>query len=140
MMQIPIVRSVLAVIFSVAVALGLFMVVEGVSANLHPWPADFGGTFEEVARQVESYPAWVLALLGGVGYGAIMLICTFIATRLGHNRNPWHGYGVGAFLFAVVVANMAMLPYPIWFWVLMFAVLPSAGYLGTKRGAEIRPT
>ncbi|MBT8097655.1 MAG: hypothetical protein KJO19_11515 [Woeseia sp.] len=131
-MKIPIIKSILAVTLSIAVAFGLFMAVEGVSSLLHPWPADFGGTFEEVARQVETYPVWVLAFLGGVGYGATMLVCTFIATRLGHDRNPWHGYGVGAFLFAMVLFNMFMLPYPIWFWVLMFAVLPPAAYTGTK--------
>ena len=115
----PTIKSVLAVILSIAVAFGLFMAIEGVGSILHPWPADFAGTSEEVARQVETYPTWVLAFLGGVGYGAIMLICTFIATRVGHNRNPWHGYGVGVFLFAMVVFNMTKLPYPIWFWVLM---------------------
>ena len=43
--------------------------------------------------------------------GQAMLICTFIATRLGHNRNAWHGYGVGVFLFAMVVFNLTKLPY-----------------------------
>jgi hypothetical protein len=131
-MQNPIIKSVLAVILSIAVAFGLAMAVEGISSILHPWPADFTGTFEEVARQIETYPTWVLAFLGGVGYGTIVLICSFIATRLGHNRNPWHGYGVGVFLFAMVIVNMTMLPYPIWFWVLMFTVLPLAAYFGTK--------
>lgn len=128
----PILKSVFAVLLSIAVAFGLFMAVEGLSSILHPWPADFSGTFDEVAHQVATYPAWVLALLGGVGYGAILLVCTFIATRLGHNRNPWHGYGVGVFLFAMVVFNLTMLPYPVWFWVLMFTVLPPAAYFGTK--------
>lgn len=131
-MQNPIIKSVLAVIFSIAVAFGLFMAIEGVGSILHPWPADFAGTFEEIARQVESYPTWVLAFLGGVGNGVTMLICTFIATRLGHNRNPWHGYGVGVLLFAMVIINLTMLPYPIWYWVLMFIVLPLAAYFGTK--------
>ena len=131
-----IVKSGLAVILSLATALFLVMVIEGISAILHPWPEDFRGTFEEIAQQVETYPAWVLALLGGVGYGATMLVCVFIATRIGHNRNPWHGYGVGVVLFAMVVINLTQLPYPTWFWVLTFTVLPAAGYFGTKFGAN----
>ena len=63
-----ILKSVLAVILSIAAAILLFIVIEGVSSILHPWPEDFAGTFEEISRQVETYPAWVLALLGGVGY------------------------------------------------------------------------
>lgn len=137
-MQNPTIRGVLAVVLSLAAAVGLFVAVEGISAILHPWPADFGGTFEEVARQVESYPAWVLALLGGVGYGATMLICTFVATRVSLNRNTWFGYGVGIFLFAMVIYNMVMLPYPIWFWLLMLTVLPSAAYFGTRLASEKR--
>ena len=134
-----IVKSVVAVILSIAAAICLFMVIEGISSILHPWPEDFAGTFEEIEHQVETYPAWVLALLGGVGYGATILICTYIATRVGHNRSPWHGYGVGVFLFAMVVFNMTQLPYPTWFWVLMFTVLPPAAYCGTKRGARSAP-
>ena len=135
-----IVKSVLAILLSIAAAVFLFVVIEGISSMLHPWPEDFAGTIEEIAHQVETYPAWVLALLGGVGYGTTMLICTFIATRVGHNRNPWHGYGTGGFLFATVVLNMNQLPYPAWFWVLMFFVLPPAAYFGTKLGAENRST
>ena len=126
----------MAVFLSIAAAIFLFIVIEGISSILHPWPEDFSGSFEEISHQVETYPAWVLALLGGVGYGATMLICSFIATRLGHNRNPWHGYGMGAFLFSMVVFNMTQLPYPTWFWVLMFTVLPLGAYCGTKRAAK----
>ena len=127
-----IVKSVVAVALSVAAAIFLFMVIEGVGSILHPWPENFAGTFDEISHQVETYPVWVLALLGGVGYGATMWICSFIATRIGHNRNPWHGYGVGVVLFSGVVLNMTQLPYPIWFWVLMFVVLPPAAYCGAK--------
>lgn len=138
-MQNPIVKSLLAVILSIAVAVGLFMVIEGVGAILHPWPEDFAGTFEEIAHQVETYPTWALALLGGVGYGALMFLCTYIATRLGHNRNPWHGYGVGVFLFAIVVFNLTQLPYPTWYGLLMFTALPTTAYFGTKLGAAHMP-
>lgn len=130
-----IIQSILSVVLSLAAAVFLFMVIEYISSILHPWPEDFSRTFEEIAHQVETYPAWVLALLGGVGYGATMLICTFIATYVGHNRNPWYGYGMGALLFAMVVFNLTKLPYPTWFWVLMFATLPPAAYFGTKCGA-----
>lgn len=135
-MKNPIIRTILAVFLSIAVAFGLVVAIEGVSSILHPWPDNFAGTAEEIARQVETYPNWVLALLGGVGYGVTMLICTFIATRIGHNRNPWHGYGVGLFLFAMVILNLTMLPYPIWYWALIFTALPLAAYFGTNLAAK----
>ena len=78
----------------------------------------------------------MLILLGGLGYGVTMFICTLIATRVGHNRNPWHGYGIGGFLFAMVVCNLMMLLYPVWYWVMNFLVHPIAAYAGTKFGIE----
>ncbi len=130
------IRTVFAVILSVVVAFGLVAAIESVSSILHPWPEDFAGTAEEIARQVETYPAWVLVLLGGIGYGATMLICTFIATRISLDRNPRHGYGVGLFLFAMVILNLTVLPYPIWYWVLMFTALPLAAYFGTNLASK----
>ena len=44
--------------------------IEGIGSILHPWPEEFAGTPEEIVHQVESYPAGMLALLGGVGWGA----------------------------------------------------------------------
>lgn len=131
-MQNPIIKSVLAVVFSVIVSVVLFMLVEGVSALIHPFPEDFGGTFEEVAYQVETYPTWALVFLGGVGWGGLVVICTWLATRYGHNRNPWHGYGVGVFLVGMAAFNMSMLPYPTWFIVFMLVLLPAATYFGTS--------
>ncbi|MBM89589.1 MAG: hypothetical protein CMQ41_14555 [Gammaproteobacteria bacterium] len=111
--------------------------VEGVSAIFHPWPAGFAGTPEEIILQVERYPAWELALLGSVGWGGTMLICVFIATRMGHNCNPLHGYGVGLILLVMVVFNLSMLPYPVWFWAMNLTILPAAVYFGTGFSIKI---
>ncbi|MDD9891119.1 MAG: hypothetical protein OXU66_05050 [Gammaproteobacteria bacterium] len=135
-MQNPIIKSMCAVIFSIIVSVVLFMLVEGVSMLIHPFPEDFGGSFEEIAYQVETYPTWALVLLGGVGWGGLVVICTWLATRYGHNRNPWHGYGVGIFLVGMAAYNMSMLPYPVWYIVFMLVLLPLAAYLGTKLAAK----
>ena len=65
-------RSIGSVALGLIVALILVTGVEGVSAVLHPFPEGFGGTSEEVMEHVANYPAWVLALLGGAGWGAAM--------------------------------------------------------------------
>jgi|APSaa5957512535_1039671.scaffolds.fasta_scaffold26187_2 hypothetical protein len=127
-------RSITSVALALIVAFALVVGVEGLSALLHPWPADFAGSPEEVLEQVATYPAWVLLILAGVGWGSTMLISTYLATRLSSNRHPAHGYGVGLFLLAMVVFNMSMLPYPNWLWVLNLLVLPAAAYFGTALG------
>ena len=139
-MKNPIVKSTFAILLSIVTALVLVVAIEGISAVLHPFPEDFSGSMEALAAHVAAYPPWVLALLGGVGYGAVMFICTYVATRFGHRRRRWHGYGVGAFLFALVVFNMMQLPYPAWYGPMVLIVLPAAAYFGTRRGSAGSPT
>ena len=123
-----------AIILSLVIAVVLAAALEGLSAILHPWPADFAGTSEEIAMQVETYPAWVLALLGGGGWGGTMFVSAWLATRLGTRRKTIHGYSVGLILIAAVIFNISMLPYPVWFSLLNLVVLPAALYLGVRLG------
>ena len=125
-------RSIGAILLSLVTALLFAAGLEGLSAILHPWPADFAGTNEEIVRQGETYPTWALALLGGVGWGATMFISVWLATRLGSNRNPIHGYVVGVILIAAAIFNISMLPYPTWFSLLNLVVLPAALYCGVR--------
>ena len=60
-----------------------------------------------------------------------VFVSSWLATRLGTGRHLAHGLVVGAILFAAVVFNMAMLPYPIWFWVNLI-VFPIACLWGAK--------
>ncbi len=95
---------------------------------------------ESEKPQKRAHAATCSKVIGFESNRETMLISTFIATRVGHNRHPWHGYGVGICLFAMVVFNMTQLPYTTWYWILMFAVLPQAAYIGTQLGATNTPT
>jgi hypothetical protein len=123
-----------AILLSLFIAFLLAAGLEGLSAILHPWPADFAGTSEEIAIQVETYPTWLLALLGGVGWGGTMFVSAWLATRLGSKRKPIHGYLVGVILISAVILNISMLPYPIWFSLLNLVVLPTTLYFGVRLG------
>lgn len=127
-----VVRGIWGVIVGIVVAIGLFMAIEGISAILHPYPEGFMGTKVEIAKHVTNYPIWVLTLLG-VGYGLTMFVCTFLTTCIGSvKRKLWLGYGVGALIFAMVVINLVILPYPIWYRVFMLTILPVACLGGPK--------
>ncbi|MCG8414419.1 MAG: hypothetical protein MI746_09400 [Pseudomonadales bacterium] len=131
-----ILQNTAAVLISLFVAILLLAGIEWVGAILHPFPADFAGTREEVMEQVANYPAWILALLGGAGWGFTMFTATWIATRCSAKRHPVYGVGIGVVLLSAAVFNMAMLPYPLWYWILELLVLPTGIYLGTLIGAN----
>lgn len=126
-----IIRSVGSVSAGLIVALILVIGVEGMSSILHPFPA--GGDpadFEACKAHVARYPAGVLALVV-LAWGMAVFASSWLATRLGTGRHPAHGIVVGAILFAAAIFNMAMLPYPNWFW-LNLIVFPISFFLGSR--------
>lgn len=126
--------SVVAVIASIAVALGLVIGVEAFSAVYHPFPPGVDATDPEVcAAHVAKYPAWLLFVCG-LGWGAAAFATSWTATRLGTRRHPAHGYTLGAPLLLAAGFNIAMLPYPTWFTIESILLLPLGVYLGTRLG------
>ena len=127
----PILRSIGSVVLSLIIASALVVGMQGV-----------------LVAHADNYPILLLELLVFAGLGAIMFISTWLATRLGSGRHPAHGFGVGLFLFAMVVLqfsmvsaplgfwflNLVVLPFGMGFWVLNLVVLPFGMYFGTTLG------
>jgi hypothetical protein len=134
-----IVRSVGAVIAGLVVAMFFIVGVEVVWAVVYPpAPGVDLGNVEACKAHIAQLPAdaFVIAV---AGWGLTVLAGSWVATRLGTGRHPAHGIVVGSILLAAAVANMLMLPYPIWFWVLNLVAFPAATYLGAKWG-RARPS
>ena len=123
-----------ALIASLFVAILLLAGIEWIGTIVYPFPADFAGTREEVMAHVANYPTLILASLGGLGWAITMVIATWLATRFSSSRHPAYGAGIGLLLLAGAIFNMAMLPYPVWFWALNFLLLPLGIYFGVSRG------
>ncbi len=121
-------RSVGAVAAGLGVTFVLVMAVEFFSAVVHPFPEGFGGTHEEVCRHVENCPAWVLGV-AVVAWGVTAFAATWTAGRLG---NRWCALLLGVLIFSMLVLNISMLPYPIWFKVVSVVVIV-AGIAGGYR-------
>lgn len=124
-----------ALLLSVVVAIFLLAGIEWIGTILHPFPADFAGTREEVAQHVANYPTGGL-FVGGLGWAITMFIATWLATRLSSNRHSAYGIGLGLLLLGGAIFNMAMLPYPFWYWLLNLILLPLGIYFGVRLGAH----
>ncbi len=130
-------RSIGAIVAGLLVAMIFAAGVEAMSAILHPLPPGADPTDLETCRlHVSRYPAGVL-LLCGLGWGIGVFASTWLATRLGSRRHVAHGIVVGALLLGAAVANMAMLPYPAWFWIQNLVLFPIGTILGCAWGAKM---
>ena len=120
-------RSIGSVIAGLAIAFVLIVAAEVFSMIYHPFPPGADTSDHAVIKaQVASYPTWVLAV------GAAIWAAAWLATRLGPARHWSHGLTVGAILLALAGFDMAMLPYPIWFPVVIVVAFPLGTILGTR--------
>jgi type VI protein secretion system component VasF len=99
-----------------------------VSAVVHPVPPDFQGTQEEMCRHVERYPPWVLALVVPA-WAATAYAGTWVSGRIG---NRTCALCIGLLLTAAVVFNVSMLPYPMWFKIVIVLAVPAASWWGSR--------
>ncbi len=109
--MLSVLRFVGAVVAGIAVALVLLIAVELWSTVVHPVPADFTGSMEEMCAHVANYPHWVLAV-ATLFWGLMAWASAWIARTIGGRHAAWV---ICALLLAAVVMNVAMLPYPLWF-------------------------
>ena len=129
-----IVRSVGAAIVGLIPAMFFIVGVEGVSSILYPLPPGVDpADLDACKAHVAQLPAGAF-LIAVTGWGLGTLLSSWLATRVGPGRHPAHGIVVGSILLVAAVANMLMLPYPIWFWVSNLVVLPACFYVGAKLG------
>lgn len=126
-------RSFGSVVAGLAIAFVLVVAAEGFSAVFHPFPPGVDPhDIEACKAHVARYPTWVLAACAAI-WAAAPLTGSWLATRLGTARHPAHGVAVGAILLALAGLNVAMLPYPFWFPVVIVLTF----ILGTLLGARI---
>ncbi len=126
--MIKVLRALGSVVVGFVLAFALVIAVELFSAVVHPFPADFSGTPEEMCRHVERYPAWVLAVAAAAWVGTTF-VSTWVATRLGGRIA---GIILGLFLIWAVGFNVSMLPYPLWFKVSTVVGIPVACLIGIR--------
>lgn len=117
-----------AVLAGLLVLLLLVVAVELFSDVVHPLPADFGGTSEEICLHVERYPQWVLAIVVPA-WAVAALMSAWTARRIG---NVDSSATVGLLVLAALVLNLSMLPYPTWFKVANLLVIPTAIFAGGR--------
>lgn len=125
-------RSIVAFLVGAAVSMFFIIAVEGINAVLWPPPAGVN-----LMKDKEACLAYFVSLptaalvVGVVGWTLAALCGPWVATRLGTNRHPAHGFALGTLLLLGAVVNMSMLPYPLWYWAAVLILLPSSLVVGS---------
>ena len=128
-----ILRTVLAVVAGMALALALVIAVEILSSIVHPLPSDFKETMEEMCQHVANYPHWILGVVVFLWSGTAF-ISTWVATKIGRLAA---GAVVALLLMSGIGCNIAMLPYAMWFKVVMPSSSLMACYWGVRLGGRV---
>src|SRR5262249_54823807 len=121
-------RTFAGILVGMVVALVLLAAVEFFGSVVHPFPEGFGGTTEEMSQHVERFPHWILAV-AVAAWAVTAFVSTWTAKRLG---NVYSFVIVGLLLLALLVFNISMLPYPMWFKIVSLVVIPAGIVAGGR--------
>jgi hypothetical protein len=136
----PIVRHALAVLAGAGTAVLIVTLSDGVVRVLYPplAGADFGDP-ESLRALVEAMPLHALLALV-TGWAVAAGAGAFAAIRLTVDRRPSAGWIVAGLIVASTIANLFMVPHPVWMWPLALVLVPLGGWLGVRAGSGGRAT
>ncbi len=127
---------VLSRLAGLVVGLLVITVVEGVSSKVYPLPRGIDPSNPEAFKAYLAQLPLGAFILVFVGWGAGSFLGSWSAVRIAPQRRIAPGVVVGVVLLGAGVANMLMLPHPIWFWGTALVVFALSTYFGTKVGVS----
>jgi len=110
----PMIRTVVAVLLGLVVALATMLLVEYLGMSLFPLPPGINlDNEDDLARLVASASTgkklWVL-----MGWTLAAFVGGWVASRISRRHRRGAALAVGALIVAGVLLNAAMLPHPAW--------------------------
>ena len=125
-------RVVGAIVAGAAASVLIIFAIERASSMVYPPPADLDMTSREaMSAYVQTLPVGAFLFVLTAWFTAT-LVGAWLATRLA--RTPIGGFVVGALLLASGIANMLLIPHPIWFWVAGVAIFIATTFFATRIG------
>jgi hypothetical protein len=132
--MVKLLRAVLGIFLGTLAVFVLVVAVEMFSSVVHPFPEGMDlNDMDEMCEHVARYPDWVLAAVVGL-WGFAAFLGTWIAQKVG---SYWASGVVAVLILWAVVFNLSMLPYTLWFKV----VIPVAVVIAIGGGLRLaRPS
>lgn len=127
----PVMRSVLAVVAGLGLSVAVVGGVEALSSRLYPLPEglDYNDR-ATMSAAISQLPAGAfVAVLVAWGLGA--LAGSFAAVYV--SGRAALGYLIGVLLGAAAIANLLIIPHPLWMWVGAAILIPLGTLIGVKK-------
>ena len=125
-------RNTLALLVGMAAGFTVVFVIESIGHQVYPPPADLDFSDPAAIREfVRTLPlgaflfvlaAWVAGAFGGA----------WVAAAMANTRRMTFAGIVGALVLAASVANLLMIPHPLWFSVAALIAVPAAAVAGGR--------
>jgi len=130
------IRSIVAVVAGVVVALALLAGIDALGHRVYPLPQGVDWSDPKVVERVVSalpigaflfaVTSWIVAAFAGA----------WLAARLALSRRSLHGGLVGALVLAATIGNLLMIPHPAWVIAGGLIGVPLCAWLGARVGGS----
>ena len=128
-------RNVIAVVAGFVAASAIMMAVEALNGKiLYPELGKRAARVtdrQEIKETMASAPVGALVVVL-IGWGLGSIAGGFLTTLISRKSRNRQALVLGGLLTLAGIANNLMLPPPIWFWIVTFAVLLPATYIGAQ--------
>ena len=128
----PLVRSILGVIAGLVAAIVVISIVEMINIMIFPLPPGVDvNDPASLGKFIAEAPAYKLVGVV-VGYALGAFVGAWLAVRIALRLPAPHALVIGAVLLAATIANLMMIPHPLWFAVASLGVILPAALVGGR--------
>ncbi|MBX7119299.1 MAG: hypothetical protein K1X31_09915 [Gemmatimonadaceae bacterium] len=128
----PAMRSFIAVIGGMVIALTVGSMCDLVAGRLHPVPEGFDLTNAEMLRAHAAAAPTGALLVVALGWLLGPFAGGLVATRIAEHNRPLHAYAIAGILFAATLSNLMRIPHPFWMTFAAVFGIPFAGWLAVR--------
>ncbi len=126
------VRSILAIAAGLITAFVVIFVIEAIGHVFYPPPPDADMRNQETVKNLmENAPAGSLIIVL-VGWALGSFVGGVVSSHIASGNKVIHSIIVGALLMVSGIANMIMLPHPLWMWIFGLMIFIPFAYLGNR--------
>lgn len=109
------IRNIIAAIAGIVVAFLLVMLIEALGHSVYPPPPGLSADdMDAIRAYIETAPVGAL-LFPALAYIVASFCGTFVACYIGNAKPIIYGTVVGGLMLVATVANLIMIPHPLWF-------------------------